>query len=223
MLVNGACHFLWLIRVRLWNCASIQVPLMVSQIRLLFADILRRKINFWALPNSKISILSTFLSRSPYFCAVLIMSRHWAPMLLVLSGRWCACLQVEKWMAVSKAWLLFQEQVLALTQMHRCTLLSCQHNSAEKFLLGGLRWREELQNLTLSSFLFRPLINFFFFFSCDFNLILKRHRTIINRMSGYIIPLMERNPLWTNAPKNRVENDKEHVYIKPVMDSLFVW
>lgn len=68
MMVNGACHFLWLIRVRLWNCANIRVPLMVAQIQLLFADILRKKINFWALPNSKICILSTSFALSLFLC-----------------------------------------------------------------------------------------------------------------------------------------------------------
>ncbi len=68
MLANGACHFLWLIRVRLWNCANIQVPLMVAQIRLLFADILRKKIDLWALPNSKISILSASFALSLFLC-----------------------------------------------------------------------------------------------------------------------------------------------------------
>ncbi len=93
------------------------------------------------------------LSLSPSFCAVLIMSRHWAPLLLVLSGLWCACLQVEKRTAVSKAWLLFQAQALALTQAHQCILFSCGRNSAEKFLLGAL------QNLTLSFFLFPTFIS----------------------------------------------------------------
>lgn len=85
------------------------------KILLLFADILRRKINFWALPNSKKLAFSLPLPLS-FSLSFLIMSRRRAALLMVLSGLWCACLQVEKWTAVSKAWLLFQAQVLALAQ-----------------------------------------------------------------------------------------------------------
>lgn len=194
MLANGACHFLWLIQVRLWNCASIRVPLMVAQIRLLFADISRRKINFWALPNSKISILSTFPafsspSLSPSFCAVLIMSRHWAPLLLVLSGLWCACLQVEKWMAVSKAWLLFQAQVLSHSKC--INALYFPVDTTEKFLLGGFRAAE--------SYTFFLSVSYFHhsFYPVTFISSHKKHQTVINRMSGCVIPLMELNLLWT--------------------------
>lgn len=201
----------------LWNCASIRVPLMVAQIRLLFADISRRKINFWALPNSKISILSTFPafsspSLSPSFCAVLIMSRHWAQLLLVLSGLWCACLQVEKWMAVSKARLLFQAQVLSQSNvsMHFIFLSTQPRSSCLEDL--------ELQNLTRSSFLFPTFVILFILW-----LLSHLTKASDSRKQDVRMHYSPHGAKSLNAPKFRVGNDKEHVYIKLVVDSLFVW
>lgn len=109
---------------------------------------------------------------------------------------------------------------------------SCSHSNASMYFTflstqlcrEVLAWRIEVEGRVAESYTFLFSVSSSHqLFLGYFNLILKRHQAVINRMSGYIIPLMERNPLWTNAPKNRVENDKEHVYIKLVMDSLFVW
>lgn len=107
---------------------------------------------------------------------------------------------------------------------------SCSHSNASTYFTflstqlcrEVLAWRIEVEGRVAESYTFLFSVSSSHqFFPCDFNLILKRHQTVINRMSGYIIPLMEWNPLQTNAPKNRIEHDKEHIYIKLVIVCLF--